>query len=121
MTFIICASFVSAVVYFAIALVCCLRDCLMVRYRRQFSAVAVDLDFAALSAELNEEIKIFETALFPTAIAPVATPAPAELPTTSIRAIRDYIRDHKLQALVKERIGKTVSKCSKDELLLAIA
>ena len=117
MTFIICATVSAAVAYFVFALVACLHDCLMVRYRRQFSP-AVGLDFEALSNELNEEMKIFETALLPVAIAQSATPS--ELPT-KIRELRDYIRSNNLQAVVKERIGKTVSKCSKDELMAAIA
>jgi hypothetical protein len=117
MTFIICASFVSAVAYFVFALVARLHNCLMVRYRHHLTP-AVELDFAALSAELNEEMKIFETALFPVAIAQSTTPS--ELPT-KIRELRDYIRANKLQSVVKERIGKTVSKCSKDELMAAIA
>ena len=48
MTFIITATVTAAAVYFAIALVACLHDCLMIRYRRQI-APALDLDFAALS------------------------------------------------------------------------
>ncbi len=42
------------------------------------------------------------------------------LPST-IRALRDYIRERDLQQLVKERTGKTVSQCLKDELIAALA
>jgi hypothetical protein len=42
MTFIITAALSAAAVYFAIALIACLHDCLVTRYRRQF-APALDL------------------------------------------------------------------------------
>ena len=42
--------------------------------------------------------------------------AEIDFSTMSIRAIRDYIRTHALQTLVREKLGKTVSKCSLGEL-----
>ena len=39
---------------------------------------------------------------------------------TSIRGIRQYIRDNGLQAAVKAQLGKTVSKATKEELLVAL-
>jgi hypothetical protein len=44
----------------------------------------------------------------------------ASLPS-SIRGLREYIRERGLQSHVKARAGKSVSKCSKQELLQAIA
>lgn len=41
------------------------------------------------------------------------------LPKT-LRSLRQYIREHNLQALVKEQLGKSVSNCSKNELLAAL-
>ena len=38
-----------------------------------------------------------------------------------IRATRDYIRTHSLQTLVREKLGKSVSKCSLGELRTALA
>lgn len=95
MTFIISATVSVSIVYFFVALVACLHDYLMVCYRRQFTAIVATVEPD------------------PVAIAP-------ELPD-SIRGLREFIRANELQAVVKERIGKTVSKCSKDELMAAIA
>ena len=43
------------------------------------------------------------------------------LKSFSIRQLREHIREQNLQSLVKEKLGKTVSKCSKSELLIALA
>ena len=39
---------------------------------------------------------------------------------TSIRGLRQYVRDNGLQKTVKAKLGKTVSKATKDELIAAL-
>lgn len=120
MTFLIVATLSASVAYFVFALVACLHDCLMVRYRRHITP-AVELDFAALSAELNEEMEVFGAKLLPMAIAPVIDTRDFKTPLpTKIRELRDYIRANNLQSVVKEFTGKSVSSCTKDELIAAI-
>ncbi len=47
------------------------------------------------------------------------SPASESLPST-IRALRQYIREYNLQELIKQRTGKTVSQCVKEELIAAL-
>ena len=112
MTFVIAAVFVSAAVYFAIALIACLHDCLVTRYRRHIAPV-IEPNWEELSTELGELIEASEQALF-------TTPAPAlELPN-SIRGLRDFVRAESLQDAIKGITGKSVSNLKKDELLEAV-
>jgi hypothetical protein len=111
MTFIITATVTAAAVYFAIALVACLHDCLMIRYRRQI-APALDLDFAALSEELGGWDELLQLTPAPTAPA-------LDLPS-SIRGLREFVRAENLQDSVKQLTGKSVSSLKKDELMEAV-
>ncbi len=38
----------------------------------------------------------------------------------TIRQLRKFIKEHNLQKIVKQKIGKTVSKCNKGELIKAL-
>jgi hypothetical protein len=38
----------------------------------------------------------------------------------TLRQLRDLVRERQLQALVRERIGKSVSECRKEELLMVL-
>lgn len=44
-----------------------------------------------------------------------------DLEGKKIRELREYIRDHNLQELVREHIGKSVSRCTKPELIQALS
>lgn len=111
MTFIITAALFAAAVYFAIALIACLHDCLVTRYRRHIAPV-IEPNWEELSTELGELIEASEQALF--------APAPAiELPN-SIRGLRDFVRAKGLQDAIKGITGKSVSNLNKDELLEAV-
>ena len=112
MTFLIVATVSAAAVYFVVALVACLHDCLMVRYRRQFSAPVIEPNWDKLSHELGSWDELLHLTPAPTAPA-------LDLPS-SIRGLRDFVRENQLQVLVREKVGKSVSKCSKDELLEAV-
>jgi hypothetical protein len=112
MTFIITATVTAAAVYFAIALVACLHDCLMARYRRQFSAPVIELDYAALSEELGGWDELLQLTPAPTAPA-------LDLPS-SIRSLREFVRAENLQDSIKQLTGKSVSNLTKAELMEAI-
>jgi hypothetical protein len=112
MTFLIVATVSAAVVYFVVALLACLHDCLMVRYRRQFSAPVIELDYAALSHELGSWDELLHLTPAPTAPA-------LELPS-SIRGLREFVRAENLQDSIKQLTGKSVSNLKKDELWEAV-
>lgn len=46
---------------------------------------------------------------------------PVESLPSTIRALRQYIREYNLQEVIKQRTGKTVSQCVKEELIAALA
>ena len=111
MTFIITAALSAAAVYFAIALIACLHDCLVTRYRRHIAPV-IEPNWEELSTELGELIEATEQALF--------APAPAIEFPNSIRGLRDFVRAKSLQDAIKGITGKSVSNLNKDELLEAV-
>ena len=100
MTFIIFVTFLISIVYFAIAFIATMRDRLM----SKFPNVTYRLHLPA--TEIIED--------------PVIQPV-ADCSTKNIRELRAYIRENDLQELVRVTVGKNVSKCSKGELLMAIA
>ncbi|MGB2924426.1 MAG: hypothetical protein WBB82_03925 [Limnothrix sp.] len=116
MTFIITAALFAAAVYFAIALIACLHDCLVTRYRRHIAPV-IEPNWEEISTELGALIEASEQALFTTP-APTA-PVTVELPN-SIRGLRDFVRAKSLQDAIKGITGKSVSNLNKDELLEAV-
>jgi hypothetical protein len=118
MTFIITATVTAAAVYFAIALVACLHDCLVIRYRRQI-APALDLDFAALSEELGGWDELLDIVPAPTAPAVDTRDFKSPLPT-KIRELREFVRAENLQDSIKQLTGKSVSSLKKDELMEAV-
>ena len=110
MTFIISATVCAAFVYFAIAFIATMRDRLMSRFDNN------------CFQKPEPDIAVTDCEDIPQIVAePEIEDATVICYDKSIRGLRDYIRSNNLQAVVKERIGKTVSKCSKDELMAAIA
>ena len=102
----ILATFVFTALYISAALVAHLHDCLMACKRRHHAPALTPAVLEELIEELDQEM------ILPT------TPA-VELPT-SIRGLRDFVREHSLQDKVKEIAGRSVSKLKKDELHQAV-
>lgn len=53
----------------------------------------------------------------PSAVSPQFCPSQSSQPPQSLRELRDFIRKQNLQARVREKLGKSVSSCTKAELL----
>ena len=107
MTFLIVATVSAAAVYFVVALVACLHDCLMARYRRQFSALVIEPNWDELSSELGDWDELLQL------------PPALDLPS-SIRGLREFVRAENLQDSIKQLTGKSVSNLTKAELMEAI-
>lgn len=117
MTFIITAAFVSAVVYFAVALAASLRDCLVIRHRNHLAATT-EPDWAALSDEMGELIQESERALFPSE--PDGFVAPAIAPVIATANLYQQCTIRQLKKLASGRI-KRYSNMTKPELIAALA
>lgn len=113
MTFLIIATLSASVVYFAVAFIATMRDRLMSR----FSNYSCMSNFSEPDVAVTDYGDIAETITETDIQVAVAT----DYVTKSIRELREYIRTNELQEVVRTKMGKTVSKCSKGELLAAIA
>ena len=63
---------------------------------------------------------IFEPIAVPAKKSTLSDSIRQEVAPTGIRALRQQIRDRKLQTTIKERTGKTVSRCTLTELQTAL-
>lgn len=116
MTLIITATMAAAAVYFLASLVCFAHDSIATRRHAPQKAIAEPVSVEE-PAPTPEPIEV----VAPTEPAPVAPKVAAPALPSSIRGLRQYIRDNSLQESVKAQLGKSVSKATKGELLGVLA
>lgn len=111
MTILIVATFTLSILYIAIAFVATMRDRLMLRFDNHGCQIpdrdVAVTDYGDIAEPVTEQV--------------IQDGNVIGYVTKNIRELRQYIRENNLQDRVRVKLGKNVSKCSKGELLTAIA
>lgn len=97
-------------------------------FNRFYEAVkevfAPEIEDINVKAEIDISISAAQTdtGIFacPILVTPATVESPKHTSQFTIRQLRDYVRHHNLQDVIKKQLGKSVNSCRKDELLTVL-